>query len=639
MPSGTLGISSRELVVVFLLVLLAAAVRLIDLGTVPPYLHADEAIPGLEAHRILREGWIGPYSREASGVPSGLFYWTAAIFAIAGESMQTIRLSFAVVGIATVALQYAAVRVWFDRNTAIIATALLAVLTWHVHFSRTAFIPIGTPFFVVLTVFCLGMAWRRRSYVWFALTGLALGCGLYTYQGYVGFVVAFVFCLACVGAVYRLRRPRELAAGVLVILTVALVVAIPLIRYTDANSDVVLGRYKRYSVLQTTEFRQKNELDRVTFLVNRGADFVRDAFARPALDPVDGSGHFRLVDIATTALIIVGTGIALTRIRSPVYLFLILITLLIGAGAVIATEGWHRRALAMVPFLTILAALPLSLGFEVLRQSRVDYRRYAWCAGGVAFLVIAGLNLRPYFASYRDNNDIRQVFGANFVPAMEAVQGLDDDVRVLLFSDRIAHNYPPLRFLAPSNPYEDRSDQFGKDGLDLTTDRSRETYFLFLGQYRGYAAVVQKLYPGGTLIEGPADQFGPTYLAYDLPAGSTATPPIETGTDARRRWDLAAIAQVLDDYRAREGAYPSTEGEVQTACAGNPDPLCRLRDLGIGSLQDRRGDPANYGYWYASDGKSFTLYASMAGSVAPSDSCTEPSLSFVANLYCLRSGE
>jgi hypothetical protein len=55
----------------------ALLLRLVNLTTLPTGLHGDEAIVGMEGQRILREGWIDPYSPSARGQPTAPFYLAA----------------------------------------------------------------------------------------------------------------------------------------------------------------------------------------------------------------------------------------------------------------------------------------------------------------------------------------------------------------------------------------------------------------------------------------------------------------------------------------------------------------------------------------------------------------------------------
>jgi hypothetical protein len=98
------------------------------------------------------------------------------------------------------------------------------------------------------------------------------------------------------------------------------------------------------------------------------------------------------------------------------------------------------------------------------------------------------------------------------------------------------------------------------------------------------------------------------------------------------------LAWVLADYKAKNGSYPSTSSNVQSACVYEEiDALCGFKaGLGGDTFVDPFGDPQEDGYWYASDGQSFTLYALLEEAPRPEETCKGPGdLGTKQNLYCL----
>jgi hypothetical protein len=143
-------------------------------------------------------------------------------------------------------------------------------------------------------------------------------------------------------------------------------------------------------------------------------------------------------------------------------------------------------------------------------------------------------------------------------------------------------------------------------------------------------------FPPGT----PEDSLG-------IAATPTMTAPVETtpiaptSTDVKRVDDLRRVAGALTAYKDRTGSFPSTGGNLQSACVYEAiDKLCQLRgEVGAETLGDPRGDRLRNGYWYASDGSSFTLYAVLDGSVPSENRCTprDATLARRSNVYCVSS--
>jgi len=104
--------------------------------------------------------------------------------------------------------------------------------------------------------------------------------------------------------------------------------------------------------------------------------------------------------------------------------------------------------------------------------------------------------------------------------------------------------------------------------------------------------------------------------------------------DARRRLDLAAIRDVLEAYRLRFGAYPSTDQAYQGACATAGDALCALKWIDA-KLPSSDGLTA---YGYRSDGAAYVLYSAITANDG-SGSCPDgapPDLS-AGEVFCLTS--
>ena len=119
--------------------------------------------------------------------------------------------------------------------------------------------------------------------------------------------------------------------------------------------------------------------------------------------------------------------------------------------------------------------------------------------------------------------------------------------------------------------------------------------------------------PGDTATPGPS----PT----EEPGAPTDTPEPGGGEeerDATRQDDLTSLAFGLEAYRQENDAYPTTDGNVQSLCVFPGDAACALEDI-LGDLpNDPLGEPASEnGYWYASDGATYTVWAQRETDTVP----------------------
>jgi hypothetical protein len=116
--------------------------------------------------------------------------------------------------------------------------------------------------------------------------------------------------------------------------------------------------------------------------------------------------------------------------------------------------------------------------------------------------------------------------------------------------------------------------------------------------------------------------------------------------DAQRLQDLASLEAALAKYRDRFGKYPDTDANIQTMCAYKElDKGCDLKKVLNEDeqriLADPLGEPLANGYWYASDGDSYTIWMRREGPGKPGDPiCPEviPHLKDKAPLFCITVG-
>ena len=128
----------------------------IPLTEIPAGFHGDEAWTGIEGLRILKEGWIGPYTTSAMGQATGPFYLTALLIWLLDASRFSVRLSMGLFGIATIPAAHLLLRLGFGRWVALFGTTALTVSYWHLHFSRLGFGLISLAFVGTVAAPCYG---------------------------------------------------------------------------------------------------------------------------------------------------------------------------------------------------------------------------------------------------------------------------------------------------------------------------------------------------------------------------------------------------------------------------------------------------------------------------------------------------
>lgn len=158
--------------------------RFWNLGRIPAGLHGDEAWTGLDARRVLSQGWIGPYVGSALGQPTGPVYAVAGLFLFLPDEVATIRLAMAIFGVLGIAFTYLAIREYEGPVAAGFAALLLTGSVWHLHASRIGMMFVSCSTALMAGVWLQAVAILRGTVASFALAGLVAGLGVYSYNAY-----------------------------------------------------------------------------------------------------------------------------------------------------------------------------------------------------------------------------------------------------------------------------------------------------------------------------------------------------------------------------------------------------------------------------------------------------------------------
>ncbi len=224
--------------------LFAAVVRIWGLDHLPPGLFCDEAANGYNAYSLLESG------RDEEGKAWPLYIWSFGvsyknpvfiysaipIVGALGLSAFSIRLTAALWGVAGVAAVLWLGTVLFGRRGGLSSAALLAILPWHVHFSRIAFELIAfLPFFAAANAAFLRAV--RGDGRWLVAAAVLFSLSLYTYAPAKMFVPLFIAVLAWLYLPQAWARLRWVVAGAGAAILVGLPLALFDLRHRDRTGQ------------------------------------------------------------------------------------------------------------------------------------------------------------------------------------------------------------------------------------------------------------------------------------------------------------------------------------------------------------------------------------------------------------------
>ncbi len=239
------------------ILLVAALLRFWQLDINPPHLTSDEAALGYNAYSILKTGRdeygeLLPLIFKSFGdwKPGLYVYLTVPFVAILGLAEWSVRLPSAIAGIAAVGLVYCSVGELFkNEKLKILASLMLAISPWHVHFSRGAW---EANLSLTLTLAGIYLFLRfvkdggrsiYLSVIFFALT-------LWTYQGA---KLSTALVVAALLLAYRKRLGRFTRKQIAQVLILGFVLVLPIIL------SVFQGQAGRLAVFSFFSYRRPVE--------------------------------------------------------------------------------------------------------------------------------------------------------------------------------------------------------------------------------------------------------------------------------------------------------------------------------------------------------------------------------------------
>ncbi len=504
-----------ELLAVLLLTVLAAFLRIYRLVDIPDGFNGDEAWNGMDALRILNDGWIGVYTPGALGNMTGPIYLTALTVWLLDASIFSVRLSMALFGIAAVPATHLLLRLGFGRWVALIGASVLTVSYWHLHFSRMGYQLVALSLVAAAAGAALLWAMRTQSHSRWLAAGAVLGLVPYTYLAFPAFFAAVAGTLA---VFLFLRRDR--IADTLVYLAFyalgTLIVSTPFLLFLSDNWDVYMHRTSMASVFRSNQYPQAGDAaDKAYFFATRVWESLTILARKLKSDGVDGSGGASPLDLGIAALAYLGLALSIRKWRSPPYLLAALVVILAMLAQVFALpeSGTLRRSIAALPFIIGLAAIgATAIVGLVKRKFGIEGRNVALAGVALTLIVSSVWNVRYYFGELAQSPTVRFAFVPDHVDALAAAHSFQNPGTIYFYSGRWSFNYESVRFLHPRSQGMDRSREFGT--FDLEKVHEGPVTYLLVGAYAEEINRLKDLYPGGETIIDDAPR--PRFIVYHL---------------------------------------------------------------------------------------------------------------------------
>ncbi|HEX3099423.1 MAG TPA: hypothetical protein VHQ41_00430 [Patescibacteria group bacterium] len=270
------------------IILLAIGFRFYQIKTMPGGLFPDEAANGLDIN-LMEQGHLQPFYERGNGREALFFYMEWASVAAFGKGPWQHHIVSATVGVVGVLGCFLVTQKLFTlfgkkreeddadpsgalavksraTNLALLASFFMAVSSWHVVLSRTAFranlIPMFAGFTFYFGLLAFSAPTRAKRYMWSIITGATFALGFYSYIAYRIMAPLIVVALLWPIAVDLFKTPRfaqiKKFFGPFVALCVAFIIFIaPIAYYFWTHAGSFIGRSGQVSVFNP-ELNQGN---------------------------------------------------------------------------------------------------------------------------------------------------------------------------------------------------------------------------------------------------------------------------------------------------------------------------------------------------------------------------------------------
>ncbi len=391
MSSKSTNISSnisKKSTVIYLLAILVIAtlLRVLFLGTIPNGFFCDEASNAYDSYSILntlrdQHGAFLPFfTRSIDDYREALFIYLGIPFIkIFGLNEFAARLPAAFTGILTVLVIYYLVKELFDKQTALIASLLLAISPWHIQFSRIAFRAILIPLLFCLALLFFVKSFQKPKYL--PISALIFGFSLYTYASARVFVPLFMLGLVII----FWRHFWDNKQQTIIALILFSAIFIPLLLFWISPEGMARAKGTGLELDPLTIGKYYLSYFKPQFLFLKGDYIPRHSPAK-----IGELYYFEIITVIWGLISIIRLN---NKARSIILLWLFLYPL----PAAITSPVHALRAIAGIPLFVIISAYGLVKIINFLEVKRK----------GISIFIISGILLaslaiitRVYFISY-----------------------------------------------------------------------------------------------------------------------------------------------------------------------------------------------------------------------------------------------
>ncbi len=510
-----------EVALLLLILIVALFLRTWHIGQMPHGCQSDECNNALDAMRWLHGEPYTPYAGTNEGQATLFTYIIAALFALLGPKMNTLRLVPALVGTLTILAFYGLAR-WRFRSPrlALVLAALFAASRWHITFSRIVYELIMVPLVVSLLLWVLLRALRHGRRLDWAWVGFFLALGMNTYTAFrvVPAWIALFFLYWLAGDLLHEERRARLwrdVEGMALAGVTGIVGLGPLLVYTLRHWDQFTSRMRHISVFNDIQAAGSYEPLRQNIVKTLKMFNVQGDMA--ALNNLPGEP---LLDIFVGALFVLGIIYALRYVNRPLP-FLYVTGVLFQMSTVIFSVAHEapsaRRPIGILVLVYLLVGEVLA---QVWRAFDLAWRNYGQRVfQGLLVLMVATLtvwNAHMYFGVQAKLPEVQLAYSPHESAVGEYIRTLPPDTLILV--TRAYHHHSAVKFIG------------GRDVIPLNLSQhvplrqqvDTDVVYILDPPLQNVIPFLQRVYPDGQVEfhRGPAGVL--LFISFHVPAEDMA---------------------------------------------------------------------------------------------------------------------
>lgn len=478
--------------------LLAFAVRTIDLTAHPYPWSGDEASIGMEAIRILNGEITNFFETGWSSQPNWSFIPTALLEMVFGRNILAIRLASALAGTLTVLFVYLFGREMFNPALGLMAGTFLATMPYHVHFSRVGVANVVDSLVSAMMFWLIARGINKDDARYYYTAGAVAGLSIYTYAG-----TRLVLILAALTFLFLIVRQRSYLAShwrhLFAFAGGTLISAAPQAAFFARHPDIFLGRFGQEGIFFNGWLAgQVAATGRSTWeiLFNQFTRTTLVFIATPAPGNFFNSPEPYLT-ILGSVLFLLGMAYSLAHLLEPRYFILDIwfwVVILFG-GILTLNPPANTRLLMTTPAVALLLALGAYLIFDYLQRFHLISQRTLGPALAILTLVLVVQNVNYYMFTYRSKMYFQDANGEYAMEVGKMAKTLGRDTQIFVLGEpRIFSGFPTLAFIAPDNP---RTDLGAASIGTFVLAPGQKSAFFAIPENRAWIAEISQRYPGG----------------------------------------------------------------------------------------------------------------------------------------------